>query len=179
MSAKREKPKYTAAQVKEHIKNIQLLNEKAKKESGHKDFIAITPEQIKEKLKSVNSPLFTGVSYSGPVAPGGTIYYNVSIYNPDPINQIHMKVHAWVGSGFVDPVIGTYLLNVDTRFPRMTGPQNWFNLSPSTGGMVSFNYKIPSTVEKTTYLLNAALMKIEPLGTGILWARTVFPIQVV
>jgi hypothetical protein len=47
---------------------------------------------------------------------------NVGIRNPDPSQAIWLFAHAWVGSGNVDPAVGTFLLNVDTRFPRLTEP---------------------------------------------------------
>ena len=50
-------------------------------------------------------------------APGGTVNYNLGVYNPDPIQAIWLFAHVWVGSGNIDRTVGTFLLNVDAPFP--------------------------------------------------------------
>ncbi len=45
--------------------------------------------------------------------------FSLGIYNPDPIQAIWLYAHVWVGSGNVDPVVGTFLGTVDPRFPRL------------------------------------------------------------
>src|SRR6266571_403302 len=56
------------------------------------------------------------------------------IYNPDAKPAYNLYGLIWVGSGNVDPAVGTFLLNVDTRFPRLTQPQgiDGLQLDPST-----------------------------------------------
>lgn len=85
-------------------------------------FRSLTPEQIEEKLKRANCPFLAGGAYTGATSPGGTISSIINIYNPDPTPVDDLFVHVWVGSGNADPTIGTFLLNVDTRFPRLTQP---------------------------------------------------------
>ncbi len=58
--------------------------------------------------------------------PGGTLTGRVGITFPDPSavpEQSDLYVHVWIGSGNIDPVLGTFLSNVDTRFPRLTEPR--------------------------------------------------------
>ena len=66
MAAKR--PKWTEAQIKAHIQTIEKTIEKAKRENKGERFIGITPEQIREKLKQVNSPFITflGLEFDHP-----------------------------------------------------------------------------------------------------------------
>src|SRR5687768_8779465 len=117
-----EKPKFTAADVRKHTKRVQEITEEFQK--GQKKGVnvtVITPEEVEKKLKRVNSPFIVSQGWGG-TTPGGTFTYSVGIYNPDPTQAIWTFTHVWVGSGNVDPVVGTFLLNVDPRFPRLTQP---------------------------------------------------------
>jgi hypothetical protein len=79
--------------------------------------------------------------WSGSAAAGGTINYNVGIRNPDPTQAIWLFAHAWIGSGNVDAVTGTFLLNVDTRFPRLTEPAfAGASINPSSSLTITFKY---------------------------------------
>ena len=50
-----------------------------------------------------------------------------------------LYVHVWVGSGNVDPVVGTFLLNVDTHFPRLTQPKTFgLQLASVAGTLLTF-----------------------------------------
>jgi hypothetical protein len=181
MATKSKKPKFTAAQIKEQIKRIQSEIEKQKK-IAKKDsiFIAPTPEEIEEKLKRVNSPIFYFANWIATVGLGGTFQYRVGIFNPDPTPVSWLYVHVWFGSGNIDRNIGTFLLNVDTRFPRLTEPDALgFTLAPSTAIQVTFNITIPTTVEKTMYIGNSCLMKLDMLDIGTYYDRGSFGITVI
>src|SRR5437588_12187229 len=79
------KPKFTRAQVKNHIKNIQEAMDKQKREHEQKGrrFVYITPEEIEKKLRRANSPFFIGQAFGPPPSPGGSFNYGVYVYNPD------------------------------------------------------------------------------------------------
>jgi len=79
------KPKFTPAQIKNHIKNIQEAIEKQRRKHEQKgeQFVSITPEQIEKKLKRVNSPFITGHGYNPKTTPGGTVPYVLYFYNAD------------------------------------------------------------------------------------------------
>src|SRR2546430_2451098 len=133
--------KLTAAQIKEQTKKIQDEIEKQRRQVKEKEqnFTALTPEEIDKKLKRVNSPSVFYQIWTSSTTPGGTINYTVGIWNPDPTQAIWLFAHAWVGSGNVDPVVGTFLLNVDTRFPRLTQPAfPGASINPSTSLALSF-----------------------------------------
>ena len=116
------KSRWTRAEVQKQITAIEKVIEEHKRlvQPGEK-FTAITPEEIERKLKRVDSPMIvsqTG-SWTAPTAAGGSFTYNLGVYNPDPTEAQCLFAHAWVGSGNVDPTVGTFLLNVDARFPRL------------------------------------------------------------
>jgi hypothetical protein len=170
--------KFTAKEIKEQTKKIQDVIAKHKRESKDEHFASLTPEEIEAKLKRVNSPMFTSSSWSDPPL-GGTFSYGVNIYNPDPISPSNLYVHVWVGSGNVDPSIGTFLLNVDTRFTRLTQPPAFgLTLAPSANTILSFSIKVPATVEKTVYIGNSCLMQLKYNDVGTYLDRGSFPFNV-
>jgi hypothetical protein len=164
MASKRAK--WSEAQIKAHIQTIQKVVEKAKRENKGEHFIAITPEQIREKFKRVNSPFFISLGWNS-TTPGGTVNLGITVFNPDPTTAIWLFAHVWIGSGNVDPTVGTFHLNVDPRFPRLTEPP-FFGLTLAAGASATLSYslKVPATIEKSNYLGNASLMQINWFGVG-------------
>jgi hypothetical protein len=176
MAAKRVK--WTEAQVKSHIQTIQKVIEQGKRENKGEHFIGITPEQIREKLKRVNSPMIVFQGWNS-TTPGGTVNLNVGVFNPDPTPAIWLFAHVWVGSGNIDPTVGTFLLNVDTRFPRLTEPPFFgLSLAPGASATLSYAMKVPATVEKTNYLGNTSLMQFNWFNVGLDLERANFVFQV-
>ena len=177
-STKSTKSKFTAAKVKEHVAAIKKAVDKHKRESRSESFTAVTPEEIETKLKRVNSPMIVSQSW-GSTTPGGTFNYTVGIYNPDPAQAIWLFAHVWVGSGNVDPVVGTFLSNVDARFPRLTEPK-FAGLSIPAGGsaQLTFSIKVPAGVEKSNYIGNSALMRFNWHDVGTYLDRGVFVFNV-
>lgn len=174
MPAKTKQRKFTPAQTKEHIKSIQKATEKHKRENKGEHFTAVTVEEIERKLKRVNSPMIITQGWSN-TTPGGTFTYSLGIHNPDLTQAIWLFAHVWVGSGNVDPTVGTFLSNVDTRFPRLTQPQfSGANLAPGASMTLNFSIKVPSTVEKTNYLGNSCLMQFNWHDIGSYLDRGVF-----
>lgn len=172
MPAKRKR--WTAAQIKKQVTKIQAVVEKHRRESKGEHFTAVTAEEIERKLNRVNSPMIVSQSW-GSTTPGGTVNYNLGIYNPDPTTAIWMFAHVWVGSGNVDPTTGTFLSNVDSRFPRLTQPAfAGLTLAPGASTTLSFALKVPSTAEKTNYLGNSCLMQFNWHDIGKYLDRSVF-----
>jgi hypothetical protein len=107
--------------------------------------------------------------------PGGTVNYNLGIWNPDPTQAIWLFAHVWVGSGNVDPTPGTFLLNVDPRFPRLTEPAfDGLTIASNASATLSFALKVPNTVEKTNYLGNSCLIGVNWHDVGRYLDRGVF-----
>ncbi len=170
--------KFSAEDVQKHVKKIQEVVEKQKKEKKGEHFSAVTPEEIERKLRRVNSPMIVSQSWSN-VAAGGSFTYTVGIYNPDPVNVGSLYAHVWVGSGNVDPVVGTFLLNVDERFPRLTEPPSFgLSLAPGASSSLSFTIKTPATIEKSNYLGNSCLMQLSLHDLGKYLDRGSFPFKI-
>jgi hypothetical protein len=176
--AKSARKRLTSAQIKQQTKKIQEAIEKHKGENREEHFTSLTSEEIERKLKRVNSPMIVSQGWSN-TTPGGTFNYNVGIHNPDPISAGNLYVHVWIGSGNADPIVGTFLLNVDPRFPRLTQPA-FFGLSIPSGAnaTLSFSIKAPTTIEKASYLGNSFLMQLNYHDVGQPLDRGVFPFAI-
>jgi hypothetical protein len=168
------KAKWTAAEIKAHTKKILDVVAVQKKENKLVNFTGITKEEIEKKFTRVNSPMIVSQSW-GATIPGGTVTYNLGIYNPDPTTAIWLFAHVWVGSGNTDPVTGTFLSNVDARFPRLTQPApTGLTLAPGASATLTFAVKVPASVEKTNYIGNSCLMRLNWHDTGTYLDRGVF-----
>lgn len=179
MITKSKQTKWTAAQIKEHIRSIEKAVEKHKRENKGEHFTSVTPDEIERKLKRINSPMIVSQGWSS-TTPGGTFNYGLGIYNPDPTQAIWLFAHVWVGSGNVDPTVGTFLLNVDTRFPRLTLPKFFgLTLAPGASATLNFAIKVPTSVEKTNYIGNSCLMQFNWHDIGKYLDRGVFVFEVV
>lgn len=175
---RKAKAKWTPSQIKEHTRRIQEVIEQHKRlvKKGE-NFTAVTPEDIERKLRRANSPMIVSQfgSWTGPTPPGGTLSYNVGIYNPDPTQAIWLFAHVWVGSGNIDPSVGTFLLNVDTRFPRLTLPAfAGLTLASGAATVLNFTLNVPAAVERTNYLGNCCLMRFNWHDVGSYLDRGVF-----
>ena len=178
MATKKTTAKWTPAQIKEHTKKIlEVIEQQKKLVKKGEGFTAVTAEDIERKFKRTNSPMIVSQSgsWTSPTPLGGTFTYNLGLYNPDPTQAIWLFTHVWVGSGNVDPTVGTFLLNVDTRFPRLTLPGfAGLTLAPGASTVLNFTMKVPSTVEKTNYLGNSCLMQFNWHDVGTYLDRGVF-----
>ena len=172
MAAKRTK--WSESQIKSHIQKIQKVIEQGKRDNKNEHFTSVTPDEIRNKLKRVRSPMIVFQSWNS-TTPGGTVNYNLGIYNPDPVQVGSLFAHVWVGSGNIDPTVGTFLLNVDPRFPRLTQPA-FFGLSLAAGASATLSYalKVPATAEKTNYLGNSCLMQFNWHDIGTYFDRSIF-----
>jgi hypothetical protein len=176
--AQSKQKKLTPAQIKKQTQKIQEAIDKHKRENREEHFTSLTPEEIGRKLKRVNSPMIVSQGWS-PATPGGTFNYIVGIYNPDSTGAANLYVHVWVGSGNVDPILGTFLLNVDPRFPRLTQPAFLgLLLASDADATLSFSITVPTTIEKTTYFGNSFLMQLNYQDVGQYLDRGVFPFAV-
>ena len=174
MATEKEYGKFTPAQIEEHIQKIQEEVEKQNRQNTDKPFTGITREEIEKKLNRVNSPFIVSQSWNH-TEPGETVNYNLGIYNPDPVQAIWLFAHVWVGSGNVDPNVGTSLLNVDTRFPRLTQPAfSGLTMAAGAFATLSFTLKVPCSAEKTNYLGNSCLMRFNWHDVGMYLDRGVF-----
>jgi hypothetical protein len=156
--------KLTPAKIKEQIKKIQEEIEKAKTRYPGRSFTEVTPEEVRRKLKRAKSPIITYQFWTSSAPQGGTIDFVVGIHNPDPTEARRLFAHVWVGSGAPDPVTSTFLLNVDTRFPRLTQPDFPGAKIPSSSTLeLNFALDVPSgqVVQESNYFGHTYLMKAQ------------------
>ena len=166
--------KFTASEVKSQVEKIQKEVEKHKRENKGEHFTSVTPEEIERKLKRVNSPMIVSQGWNS-TTPGGTVNYNLGLFNPDPTLAVWLFAHVWVGSGNIDPVTGTFLLNVDPRFPRLTEPVfDGLVLPAGASATLKFALKVPASIEKTNYIGNSCLMQFNWHDVGAYLDRGVF-----
>jgi hypothetical protein len=172
--------KLTAAQIKEQTKKVRAAIAKHKRENKEENFTSLSDEEVVAKLKRVKSPMIVSQGWGG-TTPGGTFNYSIGLLNPDPIAASSLYVHVWVGSGNADPTVGTFLLNVDPRFPRLTQPAAFGVTLPASGGSTTLNFsiKVPATAEKSNYIGNSCLMRLSYHDIGQYLDRGCFPFSVV
>jgi len=159
---------------------LELIKEARARTEGKDNFIALTEQEIVEKLNSVNTPFHYFQSWTGSTTSPGTINYNTGIFNPDPVTRIWMYAHAFVGPANMVPDTGIALLNVDTRFPRLTQP-SFFGLTLSPGGSatLSFSLAVPAGIQPSNYLGNTFLFQGQYHGIGSYFNRAFWPFRVV
>lgn len=186
--------KLTAAKVKEQTQKILEEIEKSNQRARSKDTNVkqIRAEDAEKKLKQADAPFIYGIDWSSEAPPGGVIRVRPSIWNPThPDLALHIYVHLWVGSGNIDPVVGTFLLNVDARFPRLTEPRFTglrpgmtppdFSSSSPNVMTLDFNIRIPAAIEASNYIGNLCLMQLGGVGSidpGMLLDRDQFVFNV-
>lgn len=178
MATNKATSKWTPDQIKEHTKKIlEVIEQQKKLVKKGEGFTAVTAEDIERKLQRTNSPMIVSQSgsWTGSTPRGGTFTYNLGLYNPDPTQAVWLFTHVWVGSGNVDPTVGTFLLNVDTRFPRLTLPGfAGLTLAPGASTVLNFTMSVPSTVDRTNYIGNSCLMQFNWHDVGTYLDRGVF-----
>lgn len=174
-----EQGKFTEAQKAKIIKTVKEEIEKHKKSVKKGDnFTSLSDDELRDKLDRVNSPMIVAQSW-GNTTPGGTFTYNVTINNPDPVTRSGLYAHVFVGSGNTISDTGTFLLNVDARFPRLTQPPFFgLSLAPGASATLSFSIKVPSTIELSNYIGNTALLMLSSHDIGTYYDRGCFPFKV-
>ena len=183
MAAKRKQGKWTAGQIEEHVQRIQKAIKTYKRKDKNWQIAAITPEQIRKKLTRVNSPILTFHGWNSQPA-NGKIHIDLGVDNPDPTAVTDLYVLIWVGTGYADPTPGTYLLNVDTRFPRLVQPNIvgaasfGLILAAGTSTILHFDLPVASTVPKTNYITNICLMHLPAFDDPLLLDRSVLAFNV-
>jgi hypothetical protein len=153
-----ERRKSKAALVKDVLAEVSRLEKKAEKEG--RIFVGITEEQLKKKLARTKSPIFVGSLWNATVPAGGTLNYDVHLFNPDPAVASRLFVHFFVGPGNMVPDAGGALAAVDTRFPRLTLPK-WIGITLGVQNyrQLAFAVPIPAGIPRTNYLGNAFLFR--------------------
>jgi hypothetical protein len=180
--------KTTTAQLREQTKAIiaSIERQKAASQRSKEQFAAMAPADLEKKVSAKQVPSLGMFSWSKVTAPGGQVEVSVFVLNPESNPAPNLYVHVWVGSGNIDPVVGTFLSNVDTRFPRLTRPENPglvegdphpFPLSPGLKRL-NFFLAVPPDIEESVYLGNICVMQLNGHGVGKYLDRGVFQFSV-
>jgi hypothetical protein len=167
------KSKMTDAEIDKNIKKMKEAAQNHQKSlKKGENFVALDEEELRKKLQRVNSPVINSMGWS-PVAPGGTVNISVGIFNPDPVSQSSLYLHLWVGSGNTVSDNALFLLNVDARFPRLAQPPAFgATLAPGGSQTFTFPFKVPSTIEPSTYLCNFVLLRLSSFDVGTVFDRS-------
>jgi hypothetical protein len=182
----------TAAQIEERATTIldaqKQLQERATDEEG---FAPIGREDIERGLTGGSDAMLSGFGWTLSAPPGGIIGGRVSVTFPDPAavpENSNIYVHVWVGSGNIDPDLGTFLTNVDARFPRLTQPKvpglrpgvtqvPELPVTPDRS-LLDFQLRVPVDMDETVYLGNICLMKRGAFDVGEYLGRGSFAFRV-
>jgi len=158
-------------------REIEELRGKAKR---GEEFVALSDDELRKKLKRTNTPFFHSFSTVN-APPGGTIGYSVGVTNPDPVPRSSLFVHVFVGPGNPVSDLGDFLQVVDARFPRLTQPTAsgfGLTLAPGTSQTLSFSVNVPANMEQGRYLFNAVLIQLSSFDVGTYMDRCAASIQV-
>ena len=144
--------------LKQQIRSIERTIARFKKESRGKRFASITSVELERKL--ANDPFIMMLRFDSSTVPGVKIEADLRVANYTISSR--MCLHAWVGSGMVDPWGDTILLDVDTRFPRLTDCSGYIGERD-----IKLTLQIPTSVERTNYFLYFCLLAVG-------WDRKIF-----
>lgn len=167
--------------ISDHFKKIDDFVKKQEVIATAKgmNYTSASEAELARKLPHVNSPMIVFQSWSGSATPGGTITYNVGIYNPDPQQRIWLYAHVIVGPANMVPDVGSALHTLDTRFPRLASPAfPGMTLAPGATATLHFSVAVPSNIDKSNYLGNTFLFQANYHDVGQYFDRSVFPFEV-
>ena len=169
--------KPTPARLREHTKAFIVASDRVKADSdarGH-HFTALSQPTVAKRLADPETPFLGMIAWSKQTPPGARVDLSVFVFNSDTNPTPDIYIHVWVGSGNIDQNIGTFLLNVDPRFPRLTEPAfDGLTIASNASATLSFALKVPNTVEKTNYLGNSCLIGVNWHDVGRYLDRGVF-----
>jgi hypothetical protein len=169
--------KKSPADIERAMKAFEAEIEKARKEwaKAGETFVALTREQLMEKLERANSPFISWLGWSNDALPGGTIYHGVGVLNPDPWTWEGLAVAVSVGNRNPIKDNDLFLSDFDRRFPTLATPYPLgFSLGPSGATSFGFDLKVPCCIDKTSYFGNTVLFQISSFGVGMLLERSAF-----
>jgi hypothetical protein len=160
-----------------HARDLVDAIEKRRLEAREQgmNFVALSADQILQRLKGGNTPFISGVVWNNRVPAPGTLHVIVDIDNPDPVHQIFIYTHLFVGPAGLSADVEQALALVDTRFPRATQPK-FFGLimDPYSRDTVRFDLPISGRIEESHYMANLFLVRLDPFEGGEVQDRVTF-----
>ncbi len=181
----------SAAEIDKKIQEIKkaAVSEKTK-DLVHK---IIDPQTLVKKLKGTTVPYIGGVSHSTYVVPGQDFNEGVVVVNPSSSKITKLYVMSWVGTGFADPDMVSFLSDTDRQFPKIIMPDSktffWpASSDPTSDGLILKpgetkqmfrSFLVPAGTEETKYPLNICLIQCEYFhGASPIFDRAVIMINV-
>jgi hypothetical protein len=147
--------------------------------------------EARARLDASTDPFFGGFGWTLSALPGEVVTGRVSVEFPSPAavpSESNVYVHVWIGPGSVDPIIGSFLSNVDPRFSRLSQPKvpglqpgftqvPEFPIAPDRS-LLNFDLRVPLDAEPTVYLGNMCLLRLSPFSVGDVLGRGSFAFRV-
>lgn len=157
----------------------EVEKQKAVAEREDLNFSSPTPDQLRRKLGSRNSPFVDWQSWNSSASPGGTINYNVGIYNPDPTATVWLFGFVFVGPANLIPDVGDALGTIDAHFPTLVQPPfAGLNIPATTQSSLSYALPVPPGTPSTNYLGNTFIFQSNWHDVGTYFDRGIFVFQV-
>jgi hypothetical protein len=169
MAAKKKAKTRSSADIAKAWRKLEpeLARRRAEHERQGGTFKSITREEFEAKMKRVNSPMIVGLFWFTTAPPGGTLNYQITIINPDPIHWYYLAVSVSIGNRNTIANNTEFLTAFDARFPTYAQPAaNGFDMAPNTFNDQSFQISIPAGIEKTGYFANTVLQQISFFDVG-------------
>jgi hypothetical protein len=117
-------------------------------------FNSLTPEQLEKKLRSTQTPFITATTWTSRGPAFSSFYFSININNPDPIAYFDLFAYFFFGPANMIADVGTALLSVDERLPKIYAQFPYISAG-SSDGLVEFNYRFPSGIPLGLYMGNA------------------------
>lgn len=137
--------------IKRLTEKITVLKDQASQKGLA--FNSLTPEQLEKKLRSTQTPFIYVTSWTGHGPAFSSFSFSIYINNPDPIAYFDLFAYFFFGPANMIPDVGTALLSVDERLPRMYAQFPYISAG-SSDGLVEFNYRFPTGTPTGLYMGN-------------------------
>lgn len=162
-----------------HLSRILEEIEAHRKDAEKKGlaFAAPSEKEIRRKLQRTKSPMITFSRYTGgTLARGGSLYFGVGVFNPDPTPGPGLIVYTFFGPANLIADVGIALSVADARFPKLTLTPTSIDLAPGASQLFDTTIPIPRDIAPGAYLLNAFLFRSIWFDAGFYLDRAMVPL---
>jgi hypothetical protein len=166
-----EDVKRDVTRLKTHIERLkQAANERGKA------FASLSEESLVKKVRgeTAKSPFMYAQSWTSGAFPGANANVTLYLHNPDPVGYFPFYVSIFFGLGSLTD-IGDAWDGRDDRFPAFSSARADF--LANTDQSFSFDYVIPTGLPLGTYNGNSVVWVGDWFGTGTVFDRGTFDLQ--
>ena len=166
-----EEVKREVTRLKQHIERL--------KESAHergRSFASLSEEDLAKKVRgeTAKSPFMYAQSWTSGSTEGASANVTLYLHNPDPTGYFPFYVTIFFGLGSLTDV-GEAWDGRDTRWPALSSARADF--LANSDQTFSFDYVIPTGLPLGTYNGNSVVWMGDWFGTGTLFDRGTFDLQ--